>query len=271
MGAWIGDNSIPWAKNIDGMNGSIGGVSKGIHIQSIMLAMNEMIKPDNTKYMTLTNANIVPMIPSAKGLAEMLTQDELAGVAYIWLSEINTCTVDSLVLSKEQKDAYDLSKWIKLNAIQLVAAFTPEATINDMIDKQIIQGGSYVQAAYAIITLRQIFTKDFLLSQSLNASTELTTPSQYESILNYLDTLNDINSYSFKDNLNFKLFGYYDTDNIGLNQTVSTYSSKTLVEYYYLLNSKFDKELSPVYKNNKALSDRLNQIQSRIQKGLHNE
>jgi len=262
------------ANNINSMNGSVGGMagslsstSRGMHSQSLIIAMNEMLKSENTKYITLTNANIVPMIPYAKAIAEMASADELAGIAFIWLAEINTCTVDSFAPSKEVRDSVDLGKWIKLNALQVVSAFIPVETINELVESQINNDGIYKSAVYAILTLRYNFIKDYLIDQSLNGATKFVSPIQYETALNYLESISYLNKSAFKGNLSFKLYGFYDTDSIGLNQTVSI-DSNEVVDYYTLLLNKFDVELDCKYKTDVRYKNAIQSIESRIKKGM---
>lgn len=257
------DNTTNMQNSIKKMSDSLGATSNGIHAQALTIALNEMLKPENTKYITLSSANPIPMIPAAKGFAEIATQEELAGIVFIFLTEINNCQVDSMVLTKEQKDKYDLDKFVKLTALQLISAFAPEQTIKELIQEQIVKGGNYVDAAYAIITLRSIFIKDVLLDQLVSVANKLHTPAQYDTALNYLDTLRSISSYHFSNNLRIKIYGFYDTENQGLNQTIEADTNPTsLSKYYKLLWDKVATELKPEYNYRKE------SIRTRIKKGL---
>lgn len=257
------------AKNTDNMDASIGSMtgslsstSKGIHSQSLMIALNELLKPENTKYITLSSANPIPMIASAKAFAEIATAEELAGLTYLWISEINLCQIDD-VLTKEQKDSFDLGKWIKLNALQLISGFIPEKTIGELVKSQITDGGSYRVAAYQLIVLRYLFIKDFLLENTLSAGS-MTTPAQYETVLDYIDSLKTIKSFNFSKDLNLKIYGFFDTNGIGLNQTLSVDTTAVLEQYYKKLSNKFSKELDPIYLNNVEFKNRIESIQKRI-------
>jgi hypothetical protein len=248
------------------MADSLSSTSNGIHAQALTIALNEMFKPENTKYITLTSANPIPMIPSAKGFAELATQEELAGITYIIMSEINTCQVDKMDLTKEQKDKYDLDKFIKLTALQLIASFIPEKTIDEMILKQITEGGSYVDSVYTLVTLRSVFIKDVMLDQLVSAAKKLTSPKQYETALEYLETLTNISKYPFASNLKIKIYGMYDTDNAGLNQTIeSVITADSLKKYYKMLSDKIESDLDAQYKTD---TKRIDAIKERIKKGL---
>jgi hypothetical protein len=262
----LNDRIDAMAKNTGNMEGSIGNVSKGIHSQALSIALNELLKPENTKYITLGSANPIPMIPAAKGLAELATQEELVGLTYIFLAEINTCQVESMTLTKEQKDKYDLDKFIKLTALQLIASFAPQKTVDEMIEKQIIEGGSYIESAYHFITLRSIFTKDVLVDQFISATSTLQTLSQFENALTYLEALSNIANYPFASQLKIKIYGMYDTDSLGLNQTIeSTVTKESLTKYYQMLSDKLDKDLKPEYKTD---AKTLESIKARINNGL---
>lgn len=255
-------------KNTTHMEDSIKSMSGGIHAQALSIALNEMLKPENTKYITLTQANPIPMIPAAKGLAEIVTEQELVGLTYIMLNEINNCQVDTMNLTKEQKDKFDLDKMVKLTALQLIATFAPEKTIDDMIKNQIDNGGIYVESAYAVLTLRSIFIKDVMLDQIMGSNTKMTSPAKFENALNFLEAVSNIVNRNYGSNLKIKIFGMYDTDGVGLNQTVeSDVKPETIRNYYKTLSDKLDKDLDEKYKlNNTKL---LASIKERINKGLN--
>ncbi len=167
-------------RNTDGMNdaikrmaGSLSSASDGIRMQSLSVMLSELLKPENTKYITLTSVNTIPMIPSAKGFAETANQEQLAGLAFLWISEINQAQVTD-VLTKEQKDSFDLGKYIKLNALQMIAGFIPDATVKDLIKVQIEEGGIYQTAAYQLLLLRSMFIQNFLVDQAM--TTTLSNP-----------------------------------------------------------------------------------------------
>ena len=248
--------------NTDGMNdsiknmaGSLASTSNGIHMQSLSVMLSELLKPENTKYITLTSVNTIPMIPSAKGFAETATQEELAGLAFLWISEINQAQVTD-TLTKEQKDSFDLGKWIKLNALQMIAGFIPDDTAKDMIKVQIEEGGIYQTAAYQLLLLRSMFIQNFLVDQAM--ATTLTNPTQYRGLIKYLDQLTEINKLPNKEAMSIKLFGFYDTDQNGLNQTFDMQNIDVCF-YYSKLKKKFDTELDKKY-----LTQDLNDIKNKL-------
>ena len=248
--------------NTDGMNdsiknmaGSLASTSNGIHMQSLSVMLSELLKPENTIYITLTSVNTIPMIPSAKGFAETATQEELAGLAFLWISEINQAQVTD-TLTKEQKDSFDLGKWIKLNALQMIAGFIPDDTAKDMIKVQIEEGGIYQTAAYQLLLLRSMFIQNFLVDQAM--ATTLTNPTQYRGLIKYLDQLTEINKLPNKEAMSIKLFGFYDTDQNGLNQTFDMQNIDVCF-YYSKLKKKFDTELDKKY-----LTQDLNDIKNKL-------
>jgi hypothetical protein len=256
-------------RNTDGMNdaikrmaGSLASTSDGIHMQSLSVMLTELLKPENTKYITLTSVNTIPMIPSAKGFAETATQEELAGLAFLWISEINQAQVTD-VLTKEQKDSFDLGKYIKLNALQMIAGFIPDATVKDLIKVQIEEGGIYQTSAYQLLLLRSMFIQNFLVDQAM--TTTLSNPTQYRGLIKYLDQLAEINKLPNKEAMTIKLFGFYDTDENGLNQTFDM-QNVDVCFYYAKLKNKFDKELDIKYQN----AD-LTDIKTKLEGGCTNE
>lgn len=244
--------------DINGMNTAMGGMSKGVHSQSLMLALNEILKSENTRYITLTSVSTVPMGAAAQAFADIATADEIAGIAFLWISEINLSQVDGA--TKAQKDANDLAKYIKLNALQMIAGLIPEKTMNELYKTQIISGGIYESATYGLIALRYGFIKDFMVEQYL--SMPLTNPSQYESVLTQLEYMSSILKLPFKGNCSLKLYGFADTQKLGLNQTISI-DNTNVCSYYTKLKIKFDKELDKNKYNN--LTKRLNDIKIKLE------
>lgn len=211
------------ADNLDNMNGSIGSMSdslaatkNSIRSQSLMLAQNEMLKSENTKYISLGGGSFIPLLPAAKAFSEMLSGDELSGIAYIYLSEINLAQVDAPV-TQAQKDAYDLGKYVKLTALQLLSALAPQATIDAMVKSQIIDGGEYASGAYSVLVLRHIMIKDVLLEQLVGDGSIKLNKKQQATVDSYRKSLDIIQKYPFFELLTFKLYGFYSKE---LNQVL---------------------------------------------------
>lgn len=204
--------------NTTSMNGSIGTMSdslaatkNAIRSQSLMIAQNEMLKPENTRYLSLGGGSFIPMLPAAQAFANMLSPEELAGIAYIYISEINLAQTDS-VPTPAQKDAFDLAKYTKLIALELISALAPQETIDAMVKSQIIDGGSYVDAAYAVLVLRNIVVKDILLEQLVGNGSVKLNASQQKLADSYRKSLDIIQNYEFFDKLRLKLYGFYNKD-----------------------------------------------------------
>jgi hypothetical protein len=204
------------AVSIGAMSDSLTSTKNSIKAQSLMLAQNEMLKPENTKYISLGGGSFIPMLPSAQAFANMLTPDELAGIAYIYISEINLAQTDSPLTPKQQEE-YDLGKYIKLTALGLIAALTPQSTVDGMIKQQIIDGGSYTDAAYGVLVLRNIITRDILLEQLVGNGSVKLNASQQKLADSYRKILRDTQQYKFFDKLVLKLYGFYNKE---LNQVL---------------------------------------------------
>ena len=244
-------------KSLDGMSNGIDSVKSGIHSQSLLLMLNELSKP--SKYVSLTSVNPIDFVAAGKSLAELGTPDELAGIFYLWLTEINTGNNDTL--NKKQKSKMDLVKWNKLTALQVVAAFIPQKTLDELISINIQKAGQYEEITYNIICLRHLFISTFLLEQGV-MSGKMTTPTQYEQAFVLIEQLRTIQQYPFLGNIGLKLSGFYDVEKIGLNQDVKL-DVKNLKKYYSQLKIKFDKEMNPRYS-----SERISKIKHAIELGI---
>ena len=215
-------NTSTMSVSIGVMSDSLSSTKNSIHSQSLMLAQNEMLKYENTKYLSLGGGSFIPMLPSSQAFATMLSADELAGIGYIYLSEINVAQIDT-PLNAKQKAEYDLGKYIKLTALELIAGLAPQATIDAMVKSQIIDGGAYTDAAYAILVLRNIVVKDILLEQLVGDGRVKLNKTQQETANSYRKTLDIIQHYPFFDKLTVKLYGFYTKD---LNQTLKVERTK---------------------------------------------
>ena len=225
--------------DIGGMSKSLSATKDALHSQSLMLALNEILKPENTKYITLSSVNTIPMGAAAQAFANIATADELAGLAFLWISEINLSQVDGV--DKKTKDSIDLGKYIKLNALQMISGLIPEKTMIELYKTQITNGGIYESDTYGIISLRYGFIKDFMVEQYL--ATPMTNQVQYKTVLDYLDQLNNILKLPFKGNAILKIYGMYDTKKIGLNSTIKI-EDTNLCKYYQSLQYKYTKEFN---------------------------
>ena len=107
--------------DIGGMSKSLSATKDALHSQSLMLALNEILKPENTKYITLSSVNTIPMGAAAQAFANIATADELAGLAFLWISEINLSQVDGV--DKKTKDSIDLKLQMAvfMNLIHMVS------------------------------------------------------------------------------------------------------------------------------------------------------
>lgn len=259
-------------KSIDSMNDKVGGLDKslgamtngidsvkgGIHAQSLLLMLGELSKP--SKYISLTSVNPVDFIAASKSLAELGTADEIAGIFYLWMTEINTGSNDNL--TKTQKNDMDLVKWNKLTALQVVAAFLPQKTLDELIKTNVQKSGQYEEITYNIICLRHLFISTFLLEQG-TMSGKMTSPAQYENAILLINQLKDIQNLPFAKSLEVKLTGYYDTGKLGLNQTVKI-DTKDLKKYYSQLKNNIDKQLDPKY-----TGERVTKIKQEIDRGMN--
>lgn len=261
----IGKGIDSMNEDVKGLNGSLKGMSAGIdsvkggiHSQSLLLMLGELSKP--SKYVSLTSVNPIDFIAAGKSLAELASPDDLAGIFFLWITEINSGSNDGL--TKAQKNEMDLVKWNKLTALQTVAGFLPQKTLDELIKINIEKSGQYEEITYNIICLRHLFISTFLLEQGV-MSGKMAAPTQYEQAFLLIDQLQTIQKYPFVGNIGLKLIGFYDTGKIGLNQNVKL-DVKNLKKYYSQLKKKFDTEL-----NVKYTGERVTKIKHMIEQGLN--
>lgn len=237
-------------------NGSLKDTASAIKSQGLFTALAALLTPDATRYITLTMVNPIGQIIPAKAIAESAKQEDLGGIFYLWITEINSPS--DIGLTKIQKNELDLSKMYKLSALQTIAGFIPVNTLEELIKNQIIQGNEYEEIAHSIIMLRYLFISTYLLDQGV-LSSKMTNPSHYEGALESISKLKYINDLPFKSNIHLKLTGFNTKD---LNQDIKI-EPTDLKKYYGKLKKQFDKNLNPKY-----TGERVSKIKHTIELGI---
>jgi len=270
-------------KSNEGIKKSNDGVDKTldtIHKQTLGVALDTMLKPDYTKYVSLDSTVPTSMMPSGKTFAEVATQEEIALLVTANILEINTAQPDSSLMVEDPKvpgkkdfpasvkNADDTAKWVKFTATQIVAGFAPQATIEDMVKVQITNGGGLENAAYETLYMRHYFISTFILDNNILAQT-LETPGMFEDALKYIAQLKYIEQLPFRDSINVQLTGFFDVGNRGLNKTWGLEKSDVKKDYYAKLKADL-KQLSSRFKNPTTPEEtaRLASIKKQIDDGI---
>jgi hypothetical protein len=194
-------NSIP--PKMDKMNQRLDETSEAIRLQKLAIA-KENLEDEKNSYVLMP----IPtgLIGYAKLFAETATVDELVGQIYLYIKEVN----DGMPIPTDAADHsldQNIHRLQRMTAAQAIAAFVPKETIAKMVDQEIVQRGRYQKTAMNILTMRFQFLRDVMLSASLLAEPFASVGSA-EDALKYLGYMDDILSFSFKDEIMVKITGF---------------------------------------------------------------
>ncbi|MCB0385189.1 MAG: hypothetical protein KDD43_07335 [Bdellovibrionales bacterium] len=140
-----------------------------IHKQTLLLGLEEMLKPENTKYLVPPTG----MLAGGEAFAQEATAEEIVKLAYVWLKEVQKGIPDDLSqLDEKGLVALIHEKMVKLTALQVITGLAPQKTIEALVQDQILNGGRYEDTAYAVLMTRALFIKSFLLDESLMSPAE---------------------------------------------------------------------------------------------------
>lgn len=271
---------------MDGMRGDMAVTNNAIHKQTLLVALSDILKEENSR-----NLNPFPagMFPGGKAFGEEATQQELVELTYLFLRDIAEITPDE---SKPLKDEsgnftayaieFDHQKMVKLNALMAIAAFTPQSTIEAIVANQI--GERYEEDAYAFLALRTIAIKSFLLEQGLYAK-KVTNPGKFDKALEYLKQIDYVAQLPFAEKVGIRTKGFLNQGlNIelvvkgGTDDTNIFGSYRNPKDLWDHAARSFETELEPQYQLDASLNpissmsvhslSRMRAIKSRIDEGV---
>lgn len=218
--------------SIDSVSASMKETNEGIKYtkdsirrQTLALAVKELTAPENTTFVSPSSTTPTSMIPSGKLFAEVATPEEICGLFYIWITEINQGQAD-------EKDGGDRAKWIKLTGLQVIAGFISPEKIEEIIKTQ--KDGRYAESVINILLIRYVFIATYILDLGLLAKQKI-NQAEYEFGIGAIKILNEIESMEGAKSYSLKLYGFVDHDGLGLNQTIKL-DGPTADEYLKKLN-----------------------------------
>ena len=161
-------------------------------------------------------------MPYGKKLAEAASATELIDLTYLWLKEVDESLPakdiddagNEVPYSRKQVARINNEKLARIIALQVIAGFTPQATVDEIVQNNIIgsnRDGSrrYEQTALAFLMLRTMFIRDVLLQESL-LSGPLDNVGKVEDAIRYAKQIDTIAKYRFAAKVGFKTRGLID-------------------------------------------------------------
>jgi hypothetical protein len=151
-------------------NQEMGKTTDAIHKQILLLSLQDMLRPENSKYLLPPTG----MLAGGETFSKEATAEEMVKLAYVWLQEVIKAQPEDLATLGENGLADLLhEKMVKLTALQVIAGLAPQTTIESLVKEQILEGGGrYEAAAYSVLMSRALFIKSFLLDESLMSGSE---------------------------------------------------------------------------------------------------
>nr|BFD58120.1 hypothetical protein CKG001_02270 [Bdellovibrio sp. CKG001] len=207
---------------MDGMLDAMKTTNKGVHDQSLLIPLENLLKEEN--YDTLAPVPF-KLMPFGKKFAEAATSEELVELTYLWLKEVDEAmpakgidetTGEELPYSKTQIQRINTQKIAKLTALQIIAGFTPQSVVQEMIQNYVI-GGSieggrrFEETTYSFLMMRTMFIRDVLLKESI-LSKSIDNVGKLEEAMKYIKKIDAIARLRFHDKIQFKSRGLVGFD-----------------------------------------------------------
>ena len=249
-------------------NTQVGEIKSSIHKQTLIVALEDMMRPDNTKY--ISPESIVPtaLMPAGKIFADKATPEEMVSLVRTMMKDIASAQPSDTEKASTPKDElerkYDHDKWIKLTILEVIVGLAPQQTIEQLIQDQITSSGPYEDSAYAVLCLRHQFINDYLLEEGLMSS-PMTNFGMYEEALKYLSYLNYIEKLPFKNSVALHVTGMINPDyNFDIDLT-----NEDVSKMYKTIDLRMKQELKDQFKNptDETVRTRIAEITTQLRVG----
>jgi hypothetical protein len=232
-------------------NGGMAKTNGAIHNQTLAVALSEMMKPENTAYLSPAPLG---MMPAGQVFANEATADDLIKIVYVELTDIDLSQPDdSLKDPTTHAFPVDLVKIVnhgklaKFMAAMVVSGLAPQAIIDQIVSEQIDQGGRYEQTAYALLMLRYCFVRDILLTGSLFEH-PMSNPGELKEAVSRTSELESVSSVTYANKISLVTRGMLGPDaNISL-----TLNPADTLTAWKKIDAAFDTDLDEKYRVNKG-------------------
>lgn len=250
-------------------NQEMGKTTDAIHKQILLLSLQDMLRPENSKYLLPP----MGMLAGGETFAKEATAEELVKLAYVWIQEVVKAQPEDLETLGE-KGLADLlhEKMVKLTALQVIAGLAPQATIESMVKDQILEGGRYEATTYSVLMSRALFIKSFLLDESLMSGSEkldnlgkLEEATERTAQLDYLARLQFANKIS----LEIKVSSVDLNISESLDKLDPSMGLRFPLIYWKKIENYFNTSLKPEHTNNSKNRERREKISQKINSHLN--
>ncbi|QDK38775.1 hypothetical protein [Bdellovibrio sp. NC01] len=214
-------------QNMSNMLEEMKKTTSGVHDQSLLIPMENILKEENHDSLSPVPFKLMPY---GKKFAEAATAQELIDLTYLWLKEvdeslpakdIDETTGSELPYTRRQVAKINNEKIARLVALQVIAGFTPQTTVDEIVRTHIVGTSSiegslrFEETAYSFLMLRTMFIRDVLLNESL-LSRPLDNVGKVEESMKYAKQIDSIAKYRFAAKIQFKSRGLIGDDGVQL-------------------------------------------------------
>jgi hypothetical protein len=218
------DQTDRLANRTEDMDEKMGETVAGIKDQRLLIPLQELTKVDNYDALTPIPKKLMPY---GKKLAEAISADDMAELAYLWLKSIDTVKppMEGVLKDKDGKPVLDKDgnvtpvftddqiKGINhyndglLAALKVVCGFLPEQTVTDLIQRQVVHYGRYEATAFQILMLRSDFIDNTLMQASI-LSDPLPSVGALRQAITYNDSIERIARLPFVSQIGYQSIGF---------------------------------------------------------------
>lgn len=203
--------------SVKGMSDSLGSTSSALRQQAMLMSINEMMKPENLYFITLNSVSPAAIIPSAQSFGRAAAAEDILGLAFIWLTDVNSGSVNAP--DQSTQDDADTFKLRRLTAVQTIVGMLPSDRVEELVKAGL--KSRFESTLYAVLALRYSFISAYMLEVGALSKSQL-NDSEYMYAMQSVQDLRALECLPFRDKLSFKLYGFFNQD---LNQTVAVGSS----------------------------------------------
>jgi hypothetical protein len=201
-------NAVP--EKLERTNERLDDTQEAIRLQKLAIAKQNVEDAANAEILIPVPTGLIGY---AKLFAETATVEELVGQVYLYIKEVNEGTLlpnwgkaGPIDFTDAELQEFNYRKLARVTAAQAIAAFIPDAELEQMVKEEIVNDGRYRKTALNILMLRFQFLRNVMLSGSL-LSEPFSGTGAVEDAVEYLEDMNQILAYSFVDHIGVKITG----------------------------------------------------------------
>ncbi|MFL5812903.1 MAG: hypothetical protein ACJ763_04950 [Bdellovibrionia bacterium] len=182
-------------------------VNSAIHKQTLVVALTEMMKSENTQYLFPPTG----MMPAGQTFADEATSDEVVQLVYVTLKDIDEVQPQTTLSAKEAEDL-DHKKLSKFTSLEVIAGLMSQESVEEAVRHEIKGGGRYDTTVYKLLMLRTLLVKSILIEEDL-FSVKLDDLGKIQEAIKRISELDWIARLPFADQIGVKTRGMLNSDN----------------------------------------------------------